>query len=111
MVAREQNLVEKALAKEDGFSFFQWFTETGSDDELAQLLRDEIYADPLMFFGREVRTTAHSHERELIYSHCYSRSLQTTRTARMMARRRKKQRKTTKRCLSVFLLVNDTGGL
>jgi len=47
-----KNLVEKAAAKEDGMTFFQWFTETGEEDELAQLLRDEIYADPLVFFGQ-----------------------------------------------------------
>lgn len=57
-----QNLVEKAAAKEDGMTFFQWFTETGEEDELAQLLRDEIYADPLVFFGQTVRSAVRGEE-------------------------------------------------
>lgn len=50
-----KNLVDKASKKEDGMTFFQWFLETDEEDEVAQLIRDEVFHDPLAFFGVDVR--------------------------------------------------------
>jgi hypothetical protein len=50
-----QDLVAKAAEQEDGMTFFQWFGETEEEDELAQIIRDEIWSDPVVFFGVQVR--------------------------------------------------------
>lgn len=76
-------------------TFFQWFTETGEEDELAQLLRDEIYADPLVFFGQVVRSAVRG-ENALTRSH-------SPRTRTRLATRRKRRRvRTNKTALSSF---------
>ena len=67
-------------------TFFQWFTETGEDDELAQLLRDELWADPMIFFGRDVRSLKNP------FSWTKCRSPRTRRTMKMMARWLKRQK-------------------